>query len=343
MRVEGIRLCLTPRIPGMAGPASFQRRITIGLTRRGVQVVRDLYDDSIDAILVVGGTRNILGLQYLRRRGIPIIQRLDGMNWIHRRAKTGLRHYVKAELNNLLLRTIRRIYADYVVYQSKFAKDWWEREHGTTSKGCAVVHNGVPLDKYTPHGDEEKPIDRSVVLMVEGNLSGGYEVGLEAGVELVRRLSEEMIVELQVAGNAPGVVRSKYDPMDGVAVRWLGLVHPDDIPKLDRSAHLLYSGDPNPACPNAVIEALGCGLPVLAFDTGALPEIVTGDSGIVVPYGSDPWRLEPPDMDSLTHAAKEIISQQSRFREGARTRAEKSFSLDLMVEGYLRAMGEAVE
>ena len=48
------------------------------------------------------------------------------------------------------------------------------------------------------------------------------------------------------------------------------------IPELDRSAHLLYSADLNAACPKSVIEALACGLPVVAFDTGALPELVQG-------------------------------------------------------------------
>ena len=45
--------------------------------------------------------------------------------------------------------------------------------------------------------------------------------------------------------------------------------------------------------PNSVIEALACGLPVVSFDTGALPELVTPGAGRVVAYGGDPWRLDP--------------------------------------------------
>jgi glycosyltransferase involved in cell wall biosynthesis len=84
-----------------------------------------------------------------------------------------------------------------------------------------------------------------------------------------------------------------------------------------------------------VIEALACGLPVIAFDTGALPEIVLGDSGLVVPYAGDPWKLETPDVKALAQAALTVLADQPRFRAGARQRAEAAFGLDQMVEKYL--------
>jgi len=116
-----------------------------------------------------------------------------------------------------------------------------------------------------------------------------------------------------------------------------GLLPLDQIPQLDRSSHLLYSSDINPACPNSVIEALACGLPVIAFDTGALPEIVLDGSGLVVPYGGDPWKLAPPDVAALAQAAIAVLANQDRYRLAARRRAEAAFGLDQMVEKYLAA------
>ena len=89
---------------------------------------------------------------------------------------------------------------------------------------------------------------------------------------------------------------------------------------------------------SAVIEALACGLPVLAFDTGALPELVTGDAGRVVPYGGDPWQLDPPNIAALAEAAVEILTRQTEFRAAARARAEDGFGLDQMLDEYLRAL-----
>jgi glycosyltransferase involved in cell wall biosynthesis len=178
--------------------------------------------------------------------------------------------------------------------------------------------------------------------MVEGNLSGGYEVGLGMGVELIRRLQDRMShpVELHVAGDAPAAVRARWDSDKAPFIHWLGLISPDQIPHLDRSAHVLYSGDPNPACPNAVIEAMACGLPVVAFATGALPEMVIGDAGRLVDYGGDPWRLDNPDLDALADAAVDVVTHQDRYRAGARARAVEGFGLDRMVEGYLTVIRE---
>jgi len=144
-------------------------------------------------------------------------------------------------------------------------------------------------------------------------------------------------VELTIAGRVdrrPGGVPA------GVRLDWRGVVAPDQIPALDRSAHLLLVGDLNPACPNAAIEAMACGLPVIAFETGALPELVIGDAGRLAAYGGDPWNLDSPDMEALVKAGLEVVSDQPRFRSGARARAELAFGLDRMVDGYLEALAE---
>jgi glycosyltransferase involved in cell wall biosynthesis len=185
--------------------------------------------------------------------------------------------------------------------------------------------------------------------MVEGSLMGGYEQGLQVGVQLLERLatgySAELSrsLELVVVGRVPEAFQSRWEAYlsrqaPQAKLVWAGLVPPQEIPRLDRTAHLLYSADVNPACPNAVIEALACGLPVLAFDTGALKEIVTPGSGCVVPYGGDPWRLDPPDMEALALGALDIIQAGQAGREAARRRAEAAFGLDSMVEAYLDFM-----
>jgi glycosyltransferase involved in cell wall biosynthesis len=108
---------------------------------------------------------------------------------------------------------------------------------------------------------------------------------------------------------------------------------------VDRSAHLLFAADIHPACPNAVIEALGCGLPVAAFDTGALKELVGAEAGAIVPYGGESWQLETPDFASLAQESVSVLEDQGRYRAGARSYAEANLGLDKMVDGYLDAFG----
>jgi len=148
----------------------------------------------------------------------------------------------------------------------------------------------------------------------------------------------ESPVELVVAGRVAPAVQAYWSAEAGSPLTWAGLVEPQRILDLDRSAHLLYSADLNAACPNAVVEALACGLPVLAFDSGALPEMVIGGAGRVVPYGGDPWRLDPPDLDALAAAAVDILLNQDRYRAAARARAVEVFGLEGMLAGYLAAL-----
>jgi glycosyltransferase involved in cell wall biosynthesis len=332
---------MVARIGGIAGPAGFQQRLAAGLSSRGIEVSYDLDDRPYEAALVIGGTRALPGLSRAKRLGVPIAQRLDGINWIHRRRRTGVRHFLRAEANNLLLRWIRDRLADVVIYQSHFARSWWDRKYGPAPGAASVVWNGVPLDVYKPAGIGTRPEDRLRLLLVEANLAGGYEVGLEAAVELARRLQSASgrRVELAVAGRVPRTLQQAWEGRAADIICWLGVVPPEDIPALDRSAHLLYAADLLPACPNAVIEALACGLPVVAFSTGALAELVTENAGGLAPYGGDPWRLDPPDTGGLARAAERVLADLPRFRAGARARAVEALGLDAMVDGYLEALG----
>lgn len=350
-----VRICLTPRVSGVGGMVSFQHKLADGLLKRGIQVGYDLQAEPYQAVLVIGGTRHLAGLWRLRQRGIPVVQRLDGMNWLHRMhgsgiPSSGLRHFLRAEYGNLILNLIRNRLTSQVVYQSRFVQGWWERKHGPTRVPSRVIYNGVDLGVYTPQDPESPPADRGRLLMVEGSLMGGYEQGLQVAIELVERLAQTWSqragkpVEFVVVGRVPPELQRHYEsrlaasPAGKTLVNWVGLVERERIPAIDRSAHLLFSADINAACPNSVIEALACGLPVAAFDTGALPELVIGDSGRIASYGGDPWKLDRPDVAALAAAAGEILDEPGRFRKAARQRAEEAFGLEAMVDAYLDAL-----
>jgi glycosyltransferase involved in cell wall biosynthesis len=320
---------------------SFQARLAAELDRRGIQAVFDLAEGPYQAVLVVGGTRQLGGLWRARRLGIPVVQRLDGRNWLHRMRPASVRHTLRAEYGNWLLQVIRGNLATGIVYQSQFSKQWWEAAAGRTGPHNRVIYNGVDLAVFTPTGEERPPQAACRVIMVEGSLLGGYELGLEHAVELIRRLQLQIShpVELVVAGRTSESVRQRMQQA-GVKIHWAGLLARDQIPALDRGGHMLFSADINPACPNAVIEALACGLPVIAYDTGALGELVQGGAGEIVPYSGDPWKLEAPDHEQLARTAAQIWGQQARYRPAARQRAETAFGAGKMVDEYLAFIQE---
>jgi glycosyltransferase involved in cell wall biosynthesis len=174
---------------------------------------------------------------------------------------------------------------------------------------------------------------------VEGHLGGGYEQGLFSGVQLVKLLNQRMNkpVELLVVGDVPAEIRIQAESISSSVV-WRGVVKREEIPALDRSAHLFYSSDVNAACPNSVIEALACGLPVTGFDTGALPELVPSSVGRIAKYGGDVWNLDKPNIYALADGAHAVLRDIENLRKGARKFAEENFDIDQITSQYLKVL-----
>jgi glycosyltransferase involved in cell wall biosynthesis len=319
---------------------SFRGKLVKGLEKRGIKVSSSLSDTPYDVVLVIGGTRNLAGLWRARRLGIPVVQRLNGMNWIHRKRPTGLKHYLRAEYGNIILSLIRSRLADRIVYQSEFSRQWWERVYGTTQVPWQVVFNGVDLDRFSPEGPGLPPEDHARILLVEGSFRGGYEIELETAVHLAEHLkiAHSFDVEIMIVGKVDITLQQEWKQKTKIRMSFVEKVSHERIPEIDRSAHVLFAAALDAACPNSTIEAMACGLPVVAFDTGALPELIQGDAGRVVLYGGNPWKLDTPDIAGLAQATIDVLGNQPHFRVGARKRAEEAFGLDHMVEGYLKSL-----
>ncbi len=315
--------------------ASFRLKFEQGLQARGINVTHDL-NDNFDALLVIAGTRFLLDLNRVRRRGIRVVHRLDGINWVQRVKWSGVKYTVRAEYGNLMLSLIRNRFADRVVYQSQFIRQWWQDRYGVAKVPATVILNGVDLNAYTHEGEHDRPTDRYRMLLLEGSLARGLNSGLFHAVRVAEKMSAKYPMEVIVAGTVDETTQRKLQSK--VPVQFLGTVPRADIPKLARSSHLMYCAEVNPPCPNSVIEALACGLPVIGFDSGALKELVTEDAGVIVPYGSNPWKLETPDITTLAQSAGQVLEKQDQFRVAARKRAESALGLDAMVESYIKVL-----
>jgi len=337
------RLCIFPQPKGVGGMVSFQARLANGLRERGWDICYIPEDTPYDALLVIGGTRHINRLNKVRKRGIMVVQRLNGMNWLHRKRNTGIRHFLRAEIGNWILAIIRARIATHIVYQSKFSQEWWERVYHSARAATTIIYNAVDLRQFSPQGNRNDLPEKSVrILMVEGTLGGGYELGMEGAVKLMEGLRNKWgkDLELVVAGRVAEADQQHWNQTTDVPIRWMGLLQPDEIPMMDRSAHLLYAADLNPACPNSVIEAMACGLPVVAFATGALPELVKNGAGRLADYGGNPWRLDIPNITGLVNAATDILADLPTYRKSARIHAETAFDLEHMLDAYINVFNE---
>lgn len=333
-------ICILPELKTTGGPSSFQSKLKAGLAVLGVETHHDISRKDTRALLITGATRDLGALMEARQRSIRIVQRLDGMNWLHKKRATGLKHYLRSERMNIQLALIRRFFADSIVYQSEFTQRWWNRIYGEIKKPASVIYNAVDLKTFSPSGRSSLSNKNVRIVVVEGSFKGGHERDLLNAADFAKRLSILLLrkVELMIAGNVPENLKSLIPEDDSFMVNWLGVIPHEQIPELDRSAHLFFTAEINAACPNSVVEALACGLPVVGYATGSIPELVGDNGGVVRPYGSDHWKLDIPESEELVTASANVLANLLQFQKSARERAEALFDLDQMVEAYRKIL-----
>ncbi len=332
-----LKICIVPRVDDLGGPTSFRLKFEDGLHARGVEVTHDTSEPS-DVILVLAGTRHLIPLWKARSRGQRIVQRLDGINWVHRVRWAGWRYTIRAIYGNWNLSFVRARLADEVIYQSQFINRWWDDWYRPARVPSSVIVNGVDLDQYTPKGLHERPSMHYRMLIVEGSMTGALNSGLFYAVELANLLSQKFKIELSIVGKVDSDTKNRLKDQPTFRINFMDTVKREHIPWLMRSSHLLFSAEVNPPCPNSVIEALACGLPVIGFDTGSLSELVQGDAGRLAPYGANQWKLEQPNIQALADAAEKVLQDNEKFRKSAREYAEEKLDLEKMVDQYLKVL-----
>jgi N-acetyl-alpha-D-glucosaminyl L-malate synthase BshA len=105
----------------------------------------------------------------------------------------------------------------------------------------------------------------------------------------------------------------------GVAryVRFLGKV--DAVADLLRAADLFLLPSASESFGLSALEAMACGVPVIASDVGGLPEVVVnGETGALAPVG---------DVDAMTELAHEYLAPD-RWRTARAAAVERSRDFD---------------
>ena len=334
-------ICIVPKLDGLGGPASFQRRLIPVLLKNDCEVHHDLNAENIDVVLVNGGTRNLGGLIEAKQNGIPIVHRLAQMNWVHRQKFSGLGFTYRSERNNILLSFIRRYLASAVIYQSEFVQQMWENQYGKVNGSAHVIYNGVDTDVFIP--GESIAVDHAPIqiLVVEGHLGEGNEVYLANAVHFGEAMSASLNkpVQMRIAGDVPQALQEKWHRSSPLfSTEWMGVIDRDALIVQHHKSHFMFSAELNGGCPNSVIEAMACGNPVIGYATGALPKLLAGGGGVVVPYGGNHWKLEPADVQGLVDGAEALLSQLDNYRETARKKAVQAYDIRTVGQQYLKVL-----
>lgn len=169
------------------------------------------------------------------------------------------------------------------------------RACGAPAEKIRVIPNGVDCEKFRPldRGKARRrlglPADRPVVLSVGYWLERkGFHLLVDAIPKIRERFPNVLVVI--VGGQArwgqdySSVIEERIR-LNGVSdyVRLAGPRPPEELPWWYSAADLFALLTSREGCPNVVMEALACGLPVVATPIGGIPEVVSdGRLGLVL-------------------------------------------------------------
>jgi L-malate glycosyltransferase len=217
-------------------------------------------------------------------------------------------------------------FAHQVVANSAAAAARLELERVPRRK-ITVVPNGLDLQLYRPHTPHGRR--RRVIVVANLRPEKGHDVLIEAAANVLLRYPD---ARFDIAGDGPeGRRLAERTRALGVEHAFTFLGHRDDVPSCLAAADIFVLPSRSEACPNAVLEAMAAGLPIVASAVGGILELITDNrTGLLV---------QPDDPPALCRRICELMADPSRASQigsAARAEAQSRYSFERMVEAFDR-------
>lgn len=196
-------------------------------------------------------------------------------------------------------------------------------EKGLYGQKNSVIHNAVNIDLFKPESLREK--SRTYTIVGVGRLvkMKGFHLLLDA-VSQVKDLIERPLRVILV-GDGPQLEELRQIAFDKCISDSLEIVPPmsqEDLVEIYQQADVFCLPSFSEGLPCVVIEAMACGVPVVATDVGGVSEVVDDQSGILIP---------PGDSQAL---AKALLQSYHMKWDGDAIRVKiiKEFSWEIWIE-----------
>jgi glycosyltransferase involved in cell wall biosynthesis len=262
-----------------------------------------------------------VALALLRARGIPIVHNQNGVfypawysgDW-------------EGE-NRRMARTY--LAAAHVFWQSEFCRRASARFLGERTGPGEILYNAIDTKRFVP---TEVPPPGPTVFLMTGKMDLHLFYRIENTIAAFARVaSGGLDAVLHLAGWIAPMAEMRARSLAaslGIADRilFLGGYTQSQAPVIYQAAHIYVSTKHNDACPNAVIEAMACGLPIVFSASGGVPELV-GDAGYGVPVAEVWDEPQAPGVEALAEAMRKAAAERAALGLAARARAVERFDI----------------
>jgi glycosyltransferase involved in cell wall biosynthesis len=223
-----------------------------------------------------------------------------------------------------------------VIANSQAGKNFHEKM-GYHPQEWVQIYNGIDTNEFGPNPAARlkirqelglSEIDLLVGMVARYDPMKGYDNFLEAA-RIVLNVNSKICFVIAGDGALPSNAELwrkivKHQLTDNIHL----LGRRSDIPQLDAALDIYVSPSVTEGFPNAVAEAMACGIPSVATDVGDTAKIV-GDSGLIVP-ARNPHLL----ADGMLKLLRLTDVQRKELGKLARLRIQSEFDLSRMTEQY---------
>lgn len=168
----------------------------------------------------------------------------------------------------------------------------WMRDHGRTRNNIVVCHDGIDVDTWKPDATLRVDVRRSLgvddgetLCSFVGRLSEEKRPLLAVSV-VERLIKTGTLVRAVLAGDGPEreeVERAIARADVGDRIRYEGTAAPDRVRALLCASDICLQTSKYEGLSVALMEAMACGVCVVAPDVGGQRDLVGGDAGVLVP------------------------------------------------------------
>lgn len=215
---------------------------------------------------------------------------------------------------------------------------------GADPEKIKLLHNGVDLERFKPLTGvkdavrEKLGISKNAVVVITVRrlvYKNGVDTLIDSAKIAIKKNPKLLFL---VVGTGPDFaeVKARTEQLGiGNSFRLTGFVSDEDLPLYYNAADFFVlpskSGE---GLPLVALEAMACGLPVVATKVGGITEVIMTDYGRIVP---------PDNPDAMAEAVLEFSNGElSSLKSGLRSRIEQKFSWDKNVERLVKIYKEFI-